>query len=160
MANCRQACRTEIARLGISNNVTLENVRSDAADLLSLFDIYCLPSVYEGLSIALLEAMAMQKAIIASPVNATLDIIAHNIDGMLVAAGTPEDWKNSIVKLHNNPGQRRELGKRARMLVKAHYNIMGTTSKLRELYYNMIPQEREPSKVKPELQSENFMQSV
>ncbi len=137
----KQACLQEIQNLNLGNHVTFETYRTDVADVLKVFDIYCLPSQWEGLSVGILEAMAMEKAIIASPVNSTLEIIANGIDGMLAAVGTPENWKKAILDLHYNPRLRQELGTRARMIVESHYNITLTSAKLASAYHRVLKED-------------------
>ena len=153
----KEACKKEIENLGIGNHVTFESLRPDVEDLLKIMDIFCLPSQYEGLSIGLLEAMAMKKAIIASPVNGTLEIIANNIDGMLAAVSTPESWKDAILQLHHDPKLREELGARARMLVEEHYNIETTVDRIQEVYRNILPKQDISDS---EVTSESFLHSI
>ena len=56
--------------------------RTDVPDLLHCMDVYCLPSLWEGLYIALLEAMAMGKAIIATPTDGTKELIVDGVDAI------------------------------------------------------------------------------
>lgn len=59
------------------------NFRKDVPDLLNAIQVFCLPSLWEGLSIALLEAMAMKKAIVATPTDGTIEIIIPEINGKI-----------------------------------------------------------------------------
>ena len=139
----KQACMDETKRLGIENNVSFQNIDADVPFILKIFDIYCLPSQWEGLSIGLLEAMAMKKAIITSPVNANLEVIADRTDGMLVSAGKPEDWKNAILELHKDPTLRIDLGRQARLLVERYYDVHQTVNSHKMLYRKMVPPSEE-----------------
>jgi glycosyltransferase involved in cell wall biosynthesis len=68
----------------MSNYLYRSPFRTDVPDLLHSIDVYCLPSLWEGLSIALLEAMAMRKAIIATPTDGTKEVIEHQNNGLVV----------------------------------------------------------------------------
>ncbi|HEY8388645.1 MAG TPA: glycosyltransferase, partial [Parasegetibacter sp.] len=67
--------RAMIEQLGISDSVTMSPFRKDVPDCLAAADVYVLPSLWEGLPIGLLEAMAMGKAVIASEVDGTKEIV-------------------------------------------------------------------------------------
>lgn len=147
----KDSCLAETKKLGIENNVSFQDINVDVPSLLKIFDIYCMPSQWEGLSIGLLEAMAMKKAIITSPVNANVEVIADYTDGMLVSAGKPEDWKNAILEFHQNPRLREDLGRQARLLVERYYDIHKSVNSHAALYRRLIPDnEEQPEEEQPE----------
>ncbi len=153
----KQACLDETKRLGIENHVSFQKITADVPYILKIFDIYCMPSQWEGLSIGLLEAMAMRKAIITSPVNGNLEVIANRTDGMLVSAGKPEDWKQAILELHREPELRKIMGRQARLLVERYYDIHQSVASHAELYRSIHPNIKEQPK---EDQAEPVLYSI
>jgi glycosyltransferase involved in cell wall biosynthesis len=69
------------------------------------FDIFVLPSLSEGLGIALLEAMAMGKPVIASDIGGIREIVKHNRNGYLVSPGNSRELANAILFYLENPYQ-------------------------------------------------------
>ena len=67
------------------------------------FDIFVLPSLSEGLGIALLEAMAMGKPVIASDIGGIREIVKHNRNGYLVSPGNSRELANAIFVLSGKP---------------------------------------------------------
>ena len=153
----KDACLAETRRLGIENSVSFQNIDADVPYILKVFDIYCLPSQWEGFSIGLLEAMAMKKAVITSPVNANLEVIADHTDGMLVSAGKPEDWKNAIIELHRDPHLRKVMGQQARMFVERYYDIKKSVAGHAALYRKLVVQ---PQDEHNEDQPEKILYSI
>ena len=112
--------------------------RTDVPDLLQCIDVYCLPSLWEGLSIALLEAMAMRKAIIATPTDGTKELITHEKNGLIV----PFNDILSIVKAIDRFFQDRSLMTRccieARQLVTERFNAQRVADSVSEIYLRLI----------------------
>lgn len=85
----RAALQEQIARLGLSKRVHLLGYRSDIADLLARCDVFVLPSFYEGLPLAVLEAMAHCKPVIATTAGGIPEAITSGVEGLLVPPGDP-----------------------------------------------------------------------
>lgn len=147
----KEECLAETRRLNIENSVSFQTIDAEVAKVLKIFDIYCLPSQWEGFSMGLMEAMAMKKAIITSPVDTNLEVIANRTDGILVSAGDPEDWKNVIIELHRDPELRRVMGVKARMFVERYYDIKKSIASQEALYRKIAVQpENNPEEERPE----------
>ncbi|RLE99407.1 MAG: hypothetical protein DRJ63_05505 [Thermoprotei archaeon] len=97
-------------------------------------DIFVLPSHREGLSMALLEAMAMELAVIATKVGGISDAVKHMYNGILIEPRNPTELADMIQLLAQNPHLRKKLGKNARKTVQEKYNIEKTINKLEKLY--------------------------
>lgn len=121
--------------LGIESKVNFQSFRQDVPDLLAAADIFVLPSLWEGLPIGLLEAMAMSKAIIATRVDGTTDVIRDGENGLLVAPGDAAALAQAIVKLGKGEALRRELSERAVVTISQDFNAGLMTRKI-ELLYN------------------------
>jgi glycosyltransferase involved in cell wall biosynthesis len=110
----------QAAALGVSDHVLITGQRSDVADLLPGFDVFALPSLTEGLSIALLEACASGLPILASSVGGNPEIIRHNSTGLLVPAADPAATASAIGTLISDGALRSRLGHAAREWVRAN----------------------------------------
>ncbi|MBF0495775.1 MAG: glycosyltransferase [Deltaproteobacteria bacterium] len=95
--------RTECAALGLKDQVNFLGSRNDVSDILAVTDIFVLPSLWEGTSLALLEAMAAGKPIIATAIAGNIGIIEHNINGRLVPAGNVESLASAIADFLDKP---------------------------------------------------------
>ncbi len=125
-----------IRKYGIDTNVTILPFRQDVPDLLFAADIYVLPSLWEGLPIALLEAMAMGKAVIGSNVDGTSEVIINGENGLLVDSNNlVYDLVEKINMLATDKALRQKLSKNALETVKNKYNAITMTREI-ELLYN------------------------
>jgi glycosyltransferase involved in cell wall biosynthesis len=104
-----------ITKRGINNKVIFCGVRNDIGKVLSSFDIFVLPSYTEGLSTALLEAMACGRAIICSDIPANHGLATHNQEALFVNPHNPDELKQAISLLSNNDSLRGKLGYNAKI---------------------------------------------
>ncbi|MGZ8545702.1 MAG: glycosyltransferase [Flavisolibacter sp.] len=124
-----------VDELGIGHRVKFESFRQDVPDVLAAADLFILPSLWEGLPIGLLEAMSMGKAIIASEVDGTREIINHGINGLLVKTADLEaDLALTIGALSLDGEQRKKLATEARKTVIQKYDAGEMTRKIEALY--------------------------
>ena len=96
----------------IENQVHLLGYRQDIVELLSLMDIYCLPSIREGLNVSLMEAMASGLPCIAKKMRGNIDLIIENYGGYLVQDDMNEQWMQFINELSNSLIIRRDMGRK------------------------------------------------
>jgi glycosyltransferase involved in cell wall biosynthesis len=96
--------------LGLDGNVDFLGYRADAASILGAVDVVALPSRSEGLPVALLEALAMRRPVVASRVGGVPDLIRHGDSGLLVKPDDPEAVAREIVRLLTDPDLAARLG--------------------------------------------------
>lgn len=89
----------EAQLLGIDDNTLFVGPRLDLPELLKLFDLYVLPSLWEGLPMVLLEAMAAGCPIVATDVGGNSLAIKHGENGSLIAAGDHEILASEVIKV-------------------------------------------------------------
>lgn len=129
----------ELAKeLKLNSRIVFEDFRSDIPDVLAAMDIFCLPSLWEGLPIALLEAMAMKKAIVASEIDGINDLIVPMKNGLLVPVLKPELLKDAIENLVNDAVLRKELGNEAGRTINEKYNVQLMTEKIEKTYKQVL----------------------
>ena len=106
--------------------------------VMQVFDIFVLPSVHEGIPMALLEAMALERAIVASRVGGIPEVIDNMIEGKLVQAQDAKSLKEAIHELANSPNLRITLGRKARERVMREFNLTFTASATRQFYFSSL----------------------
>lgn len=105
----------------------------DTAPLYAAADVFVLPSVSEGLSNSLLEAMASGTAILASAVGGTRETVENGVTGLLFEKDDEKALKSKVSELEA-PGRRAELGAKAREAALRRYSLERVTARLLELY--------------------------
>ncbi|MDH7578547.1 MAG: glycosyltransferase family 4 protein [Bacillota bacterium] len=110
-----------IKRLGVENRIIFLGFRDDMGDLLAACDLVVLPSLREGLSIALLEAMAAGKPIITTTIGSNLEVVQHGVTALLVPSKDPGALAEAITSLLRDPELMQRLGSRAREVYLERY---------------------------------------
>lgn len=115
------------SELCISDHVYLSGYLENAKDYLIFFNIFCMPSLTEGLPMVLLEAMAAGIPIVASHVGGIPDVLDHGHAGLLVRSGDLQALKKAIVDIINNPNAASKRAKNAFSRVQNKYSseVMG-----------------------------------
>jgi glycosyltransferase involved in cell wall biosynthesis len=106
------ALRAFVAERGLTSRIHLLGYRTDVPDILAAGDIWVMPSLSEGLPIALLEAMLARKAIVASAVGAIPDLLADGA-GRLVPPGDDVAMTAELASLLERPAERVALAEEA-----------------------------------------------
>ncbi|MBV7531996.1 glycosyltransferase [Chitinophaga sp. sic0106] len=129
-----------ISELGIGGAVVLDGFRSDVPGVLQAIDIYCLPSLWEGYPIGLLEAMAVGKPVIASDVDGTREAFDHEVSGLLVPAKHTAALCTAICRMAADGNLRQRFAAAALERARADHNITTMTLKVEEVYNNLFVQ--------------------
>ncbi len=82
--------------LGLETRVRFLGQREDIPDLLACCDVFVLPSLYEGLPLSVLEAMAAGKPVVATRIGGTAEAVVHGVTGMLVPPENPRELAAAI----------------------------------------------------------------
>jgi glycosyltransferase involved in cell wall biosynthesis len=125
-------------QLGISKAVIWAGFRKDIPRLLAAMDIYVQPSINEGLSLSILEAMAAQKAVVATRVGGASEVIENEKTGMLVDPGSASNLAAAILYLFKHFEIRSKLANTARELVLRDFNTSRMANEYQQLYENLI----------------------
>lgn len=129
--------KKQVKRLNLEDSVIFLGYRSDIREILPQFNLFVLPSLYEGLPLCILEAMEAGKPIVATDVEGTNELIIPQKTGLLTPAGNPEQMAEAIISILSNPMLAEKMGKAARKLVEREYS-MGFMIKKYQKYYQDI----------------------
>jgi len=121
-------------------NVRFEGNLKDVAPYLSASDIFVLPSSTEGLSNALLEAMASGLSTIATSVGGAIDLIEDGKNGILISPNDPQELLSALLILLSDPALRNQFGFNARKFIGKNYSIPMVAERLNALYRELAPQ--------------------
>lgn len=134
----RKTCEQFVKELDLTESVIFLGFRQDIASLLNNSDIYCLPSLWEGLPIGLLEAMSMGKPCIATSVDGNKEVITHNYNGILIEPKNHRQLAEHILNLYFNKNLRDKLAINAKNTIKTKYSIQKMMRKLTIVYANIL----------------------
>jgi len=107
----------------LEDSLWLPGEKKEVPSWLSAFDLYCLPSLWEGLPNSLLEAMAVGLPVIASAVDGVPEAILDGQDGVLVPPGKPAALAEALRQLVDDPARRAALGKAAQATVSERFTL-------------------------------------
>ncbi|MBI3520560.1 MAG: glycosyltransferase family 4 protein [Bacteroidetes bacterium] len=126
------------SELEVSEQIIFSDFRNDIPAILQAIDIYCLPSLWEGMPIGLLEAMAMGKACIASAVDGTKELVNDGENGILIEPKDPHSLARHIVNLHLHPEGRKALGNNAMKHIQKYFSLDQMVNKIEQLYIETV----------------------
>jgi glycosyltransferase involved in cell wall biosynthesis len=129
-----EALRSLSEQLGIASRVVFSGMRRDIPQLLSLMEIFVLPSLYEGFGIAILEAMAAGKPVVASTVGGIPEFVVSGESGLLVPPGDSVALAAAIRQLLARPERAKAMGCRGQEHVRKHYSIESVVRQHEQLY--------------------------
>jgi glycosyltransferase involved in cell wall biosynthesis len=132
----------EMARqLGVDREVEFGGFVNNVPSYLNTADIFLLPSRSEGLSNALLEAMACGLPCVATSVSGNVDLIRHFETGILVPPNDSTALADAIISLTEEESLRRRLGQAAHETVGAMYNLDSVAARYIELYDSLLKEQ-------------------
>ncbi|MFH0859836.1 MAG: glycosyltransferase [Candidatus Altiarchaeota archaeon] len=130
------------SELGISDDVIFAGEREDVPGLLKASDIFVLTSLWEGLPVSVLEAMASSLPVVATDVGGTKEVIDNGVTGILVPRENPEELAAAIGTLIENPERRKQMGFRGRERVEEYFTLKGMIENMEALYEHLRKPDR------------------
>jgi glycosyltransferase involved in cell wall biosynthesis len=130
----RADLESEAALLGIADRVRFLGLRRDRNTLYAAMDMFVLPSHWEGLSLALVEAMGAGRPVVATAVGGNPEVVADGTTGLLVPPGDSGTLARAIGSLIGDPATRAALGQAAAAEARARFSIDEHAAQLAALY--------------------------
>jgi glycosyltransferase involved in cell wall biosynthesis len=119
----RAELETQIQSLGLEKEITLFGMQANVTKYLAAADVFVLPSRWEGLPIALLEAMSAGLPVIATRVEGVDEVVEEGVQGVLVKPESTEELVKAILQLSKDATQRHRMGDAARLRVLERYTV-------------------------------------
>jgi len=127
-----------VSSLGLERDIYFLGIREDIPQLLSLMDIFIMPSITEGTPLSIIEAMSMKLPVIASRVGGIPEVISEEKTGLLVTPGKPDEITDAVLNLLEYPKTRKEMGVRAREAVEKKFSLERCVSEHEKLYKKLM----------------------
>ncbi|GAB4135985.1 MAG: glycosyltransferase family 4 protein [Planctomycetaceae bacterium] len=146
-ANLRRLAK----ELNISEHVVFVPNLVDVTEPLQAMDIFCLPSIQQGLGTIMLEAMAQGKPVIASGVGGVFSVIRDQETGLVVPPSNSEALAQKILELLNDPVRARALGEAGRKLVQEKFSSEQMVAQTVALYRELIANRKSRTSSLPQM---------
>ena len=130
----KEVIQNQVLNAGLKEKIVFTGSQNDIAEILSLFDVFLMPSLKEGLPMAMLEAMACGKAVIASRVGEIPNVVSHNQNGLLVEPENLKQLTNAIKYIIKNQEAVSKYGQCARKTVEENYSSLKMTKEYCDIY--------------------------
>jgi len=124
-------------RLGVASRVRFLGIQEDVRPYLRLCDVFVLPSLTEGLGLSLVEAMAMERACVATRVAAIPEVLADGLSGILVEPANPAALAEAITQLLSDADLRARMGAEGRRIALKRFNVADRIIELESLYHHV-----------------------
>lgn len=124
--------------LNLQERIIFLGTKSNIVEILSQIDIFVLPSLWEGLGLAVLEAAAAGKPIVASRVGGIPEIIEEKKNGLLVRPKDVQDLSRALRWMLTHEDEAAKMGQRARKIVKEKFDIKEMVEAYEKLYEELI----------------------
>lgn len=122
----------------LEQSILFTGMRRDIPELLAMLDVFLLPSLWEGFPMALLEAMAMKRPIVASSVGGIPEILESGKTGLLIPSQNPEALARSVLFLLTHPGMAAGMGNAAFQRIQRDFSLQTQVARIEELYEHLI----------------------
>lgn len=126
-----------LQKLDLTEVVKLSGLQTDTVSYFSAMDIFMMSSAFEGLPIALLEAMSMECAVVSTRAGGVVEVIRENRDGLLCEVGDTETLSNKVMDFVANKEKRNQFQIAARKRVDERFSLAAMVEILEKNYSNM-----------------------
>lgn len=127
----------QVAKAELGDRFRLVGYRRDIPDLLSSFDVYVLPSLWEGLPLALLEALRLGKPIVCTRVGGNAEVVEEGVQGWLVPPREPRALADRLIEVASDPGFRTRASASGQKRFFDHFSLASMTQ-AHELLYERL----------------------
>lgn len=130
----RDQCLRVLGEAGLMHLAWLPGERSDVPQIMQGLDLFVLPSLAEGISNTILEAMASGLPVLATQVGGNADLVASGLSGQIVSPSDAEAMAHALVEWGCDPVRRRRAGAAGRQRVEEQFSLQSMVSAYRDLY--------------------------
>lgn len=130
--------QAQASRLGISEHVMFASVFNPSGAILSLFDVFVMPSIDEGFGLSGMEAQASGLPLVASNVGGIPSFVFHEQTGLLVPPSDPPALAAAIVRFLKDPDFAHKIAKQARKFIQENFSSEITADKTLQMYQKIL----------------------
>ena len=136
--SCEDSLKKTVSNLGLDRHVFFMGPRRDVPEILRALDVFALPSLREGLPLALLEAMASSLPVIVTPVGGIPEIVTNELNGLIVPPRDERSLAESIIALFHDNELRKKLGQTAMTTIQEKFSAQNMVSHLEHVYGSLL----------------------
>jgi len=126
-----------IEQLHLQNYIFFLGKQTDIAGILAIMDVYVLPSLSEGFSNTIIEAMAAGKSVVATNVGGNPEAVLHKETGFIVPSRDGDAIAQAVIELLKHKNLAKEMGQRGRLRTEKYFSITTMTKKMETLYISL-----------------------
>jgi len=123
-----------ITHLGLTPHVILTGWREDIPQVLRVMDVFCLSSLWESFGLAIVEAMAAEKPVVATRVEGIPEVVQDGVTGILVPPKDAQALAQAVIRLLKDPQLALKMGKAGRRRVEELFAVQKMVARYEELY--------------------------
>ena len=127
-----------VKELQLESKISLLGNRRDIPELMKVFDVFCLPSLKEGLPIVLLEAMASGLAVIATGVDGNAELVLDGETGIIIPPSDESSLERALHELLTNPDKREKFSISGKQRVIADFSFEKMAAEYEALFSDVI----------------------
>jgi len=135
---CHTAWAALAQDLGVAERIHWVGYQTDVPAWLAACDVFVQPSDWEGMPVAVLEAMAAGRPVVATAVGGTPNVVVEGVTGLLVPPRDPAALARAVQTLLDNPAQARALGAAGRQRVEQHFSLAAVVAQTEALYDSLL----------------------
>jgi glycosyltransferase involved in cell wall biosynthesis len=130
--------RNRVRARGLSNRVLMPGFRPDGRRLVAAMDVFLMTSEFEGLPIAMLEAMTLGKPVVATRAGGIPEVLADGNGGLLASVGAIDDLSSCVLQLLEDAERRARMGAAAAVRVESRYHLKRRVKAIESLYAQLL----------------------
>lgn len=134
----REPCQMLLDTAGLSQLAWLPGERNDVPEIMRGLDCFVLPSLAEGISNTILEAMACGLPVIATDVGGNADLVIDGVTGLIVPAGDVDAIAHSLVRLARSPELAQKMGRAGRQRILEKFSLGAMVATYQGLYDRLL----------------------
>lgn len=138
--------KEQAARLRLTDHVRFASVFHPSCDILSLFDVFVMPSLDEGFGLSGMEAQTAALPVVASDVGGIPTFVHHEKTGLLVPVKDPAALAQAIIRFLKDPEFARRIGEQARKFVQEKFSSEITAQKTLDMYETVLARRKSSKK--------------
>ena len=134
----REQCRQILTQAGMSDLAWLPGTRSDVPEMLRAMDVFCLPSLAEGISNTILESMASGLPVVATAVGGNGELVVEGVTGLLVPRANPTAMATALSRYVDDAELRKAHAASARVRAEAHFSLDNMVRQYQAVYDELL----------------------
>jgi glycosyltransferase involved in cell wall biosynthesis len=135
----REKLMGQTAALDLQKRIHFLGWREDVAEIMTQFEIFIAPSLWEGFGLVLLEAMGQSRPVVSSNISSVPEVVQDDITGLLVEPRNPTALAAAIGKLLDDPEQAQQMGQAGRKRLETVFSQQTMIDQTAALYREIMP---------------------